>query len=237
MMPDIVHAEFNDLESVKALVNDRVCAILVEPVQGEGGIIPAETEFLQGLKSLCDEENILLIFDEVQCGMGRLGTPFAFQKYGVVPDAVSLAKGLGAGVPVGALVIGSRAADVFVPGDHASTFGGNFLAGAAASCMTAKLANTEFMRHINTAAEQLSFRLTKMGKQFPNLIRDVRGIGLMMGIELTLPAKAVIESCMNRGLLLIGAGTHVIRFVPPLIVSPAEIDKAVDILEEVLSSY
>ncbi len=237
MMPDIAYAEFNDLESVKALVNDRVCAILVEPVQGEGGIIPAETEFLQGLKGLCDEENILLIFDEVQCGMGRLGTPFAFQKYGVIPDAVSLAKGLGAGVPVGALVIGSRAADVFVPGDHASTFGGNFLAGAAASCMTAKLANTEFMRNINTAAEQLSLRLTKMGKQFPNLIRDVRGIGLMMGIELTLPAKAVIESCMKRGLLLIGAGTHVIRFVPPLIVSPAEIDKAVDILEEVLSSY
>lgn len=236
MMPDFAYAEFNDLESVKKLVTERTCAVLVEPVQGEGGIIPAQPEFLKGLRSLCDDHDMLLIFDEVQCGMGRIGTPFAFQSYDVIPDAVSLAKGLGAGVPVGALVLGEKTADIFAPGDHATTFGGNLLAGAAASCVADHLADAAFMKQVNDSAAVLSSELLDLKKRHPDTIREVRGKGLMMGIELTSEAKPVITASMDRGLLLVGAGTHVIRFVPPLTVTSKDILEAVHILEESMNA-
>ncbi len=236
MMPDIAYAQFNDLESVKQLVSERTCAILVEPIQGEGGIIPAERAFLEGLRALCDEQDILLIFDEVQCGMGRLGMPFAFQQFDVTPDAVSLAKGLGAGVPVGALVIGEQAADTFAPGDHASTFGGNFLAGAAAACMTEKLSDPQFLSHITGVSAYLAEQLTGLQKQFPDQITQVRGMGLMMGLAMKEPVRPLIAACLERRLLLVGAGTHVVRFVPPLTVTKADIDQAMGILTEVLIS-
>ncbi len=236
MMPDIAYAAFNDLTSVQELITKRTCAIIVEPVQGEGGIIPATREFLAGLRSLCDREDILLLFDEVQCGMGRLGTPFAYQQFGVIPDAVSLAKGLGAGVPAGALVIGKKAAETFVPGDHASTFGGNLLAGAAAACMTRRLSDQKFMEHIAAASTHLSEQLQNLQTQFPDQIQKVRGKGLMMGLVMNHPVKPVIAACLEKGLLLIGAGTDVIRLVPPLIISKEEIDQAAKILQEVLLS-
>ncbi len=234
MMPDITYADFNDLESVAAKIDKRTCAILIEPVQGEGGIKPAELSFLKGVRDLCDQHDILLIFDEVQCGMGRIGTPFAFQQFDVRPDAVSLAKGLGAGVPVGALVIGNKAAQTFAPGDHASTFGGNYLAGAAAAYMTSKLQESDFLAHINESADYLKSALLQLATTYPNLINEVRGMGLMMGIELSIAIGPVIEGCFDGGLLLVGAGAHVIRFVPPLIVEKVDIDKAMAILDSVL---
>jgi predicted acetylornithine/succinylornithine family transaminase len=232
MMPDFAYAEFNNLESVKKLVTERTCAILVEPVQGEGGIKPAEPEFLKGLRSLCDSNDMLLIFDEVQCGMGRIGTPFAFQSYDVVPDAVSLAKGLGAGVPVGALIFGRKAADIFAPGDHATTFGGNLLAGAAASCVADHLADASFIKQINDTAAVLSSKLLELQNRHPDTIKQVRGKGLMMGIQLSSEARPLISACMERGLLLVGAGTHIIRFVPPLTVTSEDVAEAVNILDE-----
>ncbi len=237
MMPDITYADFNDLESVAAQIDTRTCAILIEPIQGEGGVKPAELSFLKGVRALCDEHDILLIFDEVQCGMGRIGTPFAFQQFDVKPDAVSLAKGLGAGVPVGALVIGEKAADTFAPGDHASTFGGNYLAGAAAAYMTSQLMDEDFLAHINEVSDQLRSSLNKLATTYPELIQEVRGRGLMMGIELSTGIKPIIEGCFDKGLLLVGAGAQVIRFVPPLIVKKEEIDSAMAILDSVLKEY
>lgn len=232
MMPDFSYADFNDLESVKRLVTPRCCAIIVEPIQGEGGIIPASKEFLQGLRELCDQQDILLIFDEVQCGMGRTGYPFAFQEYGIMPDAVSLAKGLGAGVPIGALLIGQRACGTFVPGDHASTFGGNLLAGAAASYMADKLADPSFMDQVRKASTGLTEMLEGLQKEFPHLIVEIRGKGLMLGIEMTSEAKPYIAKALDMGLLLVGAGLKVIRFVPPLVVTQQEIEQARVILSE-----
>ncbi len=237
MMPDITYAEFNDLESVKSLIDSRTCAILIEPIQGEGGIRPAEQAFLKGVRDLCDEHDILLIFDEVQCGMGRTGLPFAYQQFGVKPDAVSLAKALGAGVPTGALVIGEKAADTFEPGDHASTFGGNFLAGAAAGYMTSLLKSHGFLAAIQESSRLLKDMLLGMASTYPSLVKEVRGMGLMMGMELTREVKPVIAGCLEKGLLLVGSGTHVVRFVPPLVVSTEEVKTAMHILESVLKDY
>ena len=237
LMPDITYAGFNDLESVKALIDSRTCAILIEPIQGEGGIRPAEQAFLKGVRDLCDEHDILLIFDEVQCGMGRTGLPFAFQQFGVKPDAVSLAKALGAGVPTGALVIGEKAAETFEPGDHASTFGGNFLAGAAAQYMTSLLKSHGFLAAIQESSKLLKEMLLGMASTYPSLVKEVRGMGLMMGMELTREVKPVIAGCLEKGLLLVGSGTHVVRFVPPLVVSTEEVKTAMHILESVLKDY
>lgn len=232
MMPDFSYAAFNDLESVKRLITPRCCAIIVEPIQGEGGIIPATKEFLQGLRDLCDKEDILLIFDEVQCGMGRTGYPFAFQEYGIIPDAVSLAKGLGAGIPIGALLIGQKASTTFVPGDHASTFGGNLLATAAARYMSDKLADPAFLDRIRAASEALEAMLEGLRREFPHLVVEIRGKGLMRGIELSEEAKPYIARALELGLLLVGAGTKVIRFVPPLVVTSREIEQAGKLLSE-----
>ena len=237
MMPDITYARFNDLESVKSLIDSRTCAILIEPIQGEGGIKPAEQAFLKGVRELCDEHDILLIFDEVQCGMGRTGLPFAYQQFGVKPDAVSLAKALGAGVPIGALVIGEKAADTFEPGDHASTFGGNFLAGAAAGHMTSLLKSHGFLAAIQESSRLLKDMLLGMASTYPSLVKEVRGMGLMMGMELTKEVKPVIAGCLEKGLLLVGSGTHVVRFVPPLVISTEEVKTAMHILESVLKDY
>jgi len=231
LMPGIHYADYNDTESVKALISDKTCAIIVEPLQGEGGIIPAEESFLQDLRSLCDAHDLLLIFDEVQCGMGRLGAPFAFQHFGVVPDIVTLAKGLGAGLPIGAMAAGEKAADIFEPGNHAATFGGNLLSCTAACIVLSRLARESFMENIRKSGKLLTDRLLALKKEFP-VISEVRGIGLMQGMELTGEAAPVIKAAMKKGLLLIGAGKQVIRFVPPLIVSEDEVNEACDILRD-----
>ena len=233
--PGFVYAHFNDLDSVKALVDERTCAVIVEPIQGEGGIVPATKEFLHGLRDLCDTHELLLIYDEVQCGMGRSGKPFAHQLYGVKPDILTTAKALAGGVPAGAMLTQGEASDVFVPGDHASTFGGNALAARAIIYMCDTLQEKAFLSHVEAMGNYLRMKLEELKVQFPNLITAVRGVGLINGIALTIPPKEVVAKCFEKKLLLASAGSNVVRFVPPLIITEKEIDAAVKILQESLS--
>ena len=234
LLPGISYVPFNDFKALLAVVNEDTCAILLEPIQGEGGIIPAQKEYLQQVRKLCDEKDILLIFDEVQCGVGRSGALFAYQTYGVVPDAATFAKGLAGGVPIGALLAKDFAAKAFVPGDHASTFGGNSLATGAGLVVIEELFQGGLLENVKKQGQYLTESLKKLqGKH--SCISDVRGMGLMQGIELAVATGAVVASAMEKGLLLVGAGSNVVRFVPPLIVQKEHIDEAMQILDEVLA--
>lgn len=235
MLPHIKYATFNDFESVKNAVTENTVAILMEPVQGEGGIIPADKEFLKQVRALCDEKDMLLMFDEVQCGVGRLGTLFAYQTFGVVPDVMSTAKGIAGGVPCGIMMASERVAQSFVPGDHASTFGGNPLAAAAGNVVVDELLGG-VLDNVKKQGEYLSQKLKEVAQKHKDLVKDVRGIGLMQGIELNTAPGAYIAKAIEMGLLLVGAGSNVIRFVPSLIVSNEDIDKAMAILDEALSA-
>ena len=234
MLPGVVYAEYNDLDSVKALISGRTAAIIVEPLQGEGGIIPAEEGFMEGLRELCDSNDMLLIFDEVQCGMGRTGKPFCFQHYGVKPDVLTLAKALGGGLPMGACLAFERAAGVFSQGDHAATFGGNVAAAALAEVLLAKLPSLS--GEVASNGAYLTQRLNEVVAKHPDKAIEVRGRGFMQGIDLKVPPRDVIAECMKRGLLVCSAGYTVLRFVPPLIASREDIDKAASIVDEALSA-
>ena len=226
-------AEFNDLESVRKLVNDRTVAVMLEPVQGEGGLLPATTEFMQGLRALCDEKNLLLLCDEVQSGMGRTGHWFAWQQYGVRPDAFSLAKALASGVPMGAIVASAKLADVFQPGRHASTFGGNPLACAAALATIDVIESEKLVERAQEAGQQLRESLMAFVEKYDQLL-DVRGAGLMVGLVLDKPAKDLVTKCREMGLLCCMAGEKVVRFLPPLNVRDDELEEALDILDDAL---
>lgn len=236
LLPGFSYAQFNDLDDVKSKVTDKTCAILVEPIQGEGGIIPATQEFLEGLRSLCDAHNLLLLFDEVQCGMGRCGAPFAWQTYGVQPDAMALAKALGVGVPIGALVVSEKVSHLFQPGDHASTFGGNPLACAAANVILDRLLDKDFCSQVEQRGSQLMKGLHLIQETYPEKAVAVRGKGLMVGIQLTVSPAEAVKKCMEKGLLVVSAGYDVLRFVPPLTVTMQEIDRALAIVEEVIAA-
>lgn len=197
------YAEFNNLESVKNLISEKTAAILIEPVQGEGGIRPAKAGFLKGLRELCDSEGILLIFDEVQCGTGRTGNLFAYQNYGVKPDIVAIAKGLGGGFPIGAMLSSEQAASGFAPGDHASTFGGNPLATAVAEQVLNIISARPFLERVRQAGHILMDKLQAIADR---RIVEVRGLGLMVGIEMSVEVSPIINRCMEKGLLLVGAG-------------------------------
>lgn len=232
MVPDVLYADYNDLASVEALMDDSIAAIFVEPLQGEGGIIVAEQSFLEGLRRLCDEHDALLVFDEVQCGMGRTGRPFCFQHYGVQPDVLSLAKALGGGLPMGATLAFERAQGVFSPGDHASTFGGNVAAAALAEVVLSKL--EALSAEVNVKGSYFRGKLEELKGRHPDKVVDVRGLGFMQGLDLSVSVRTVVEKCMSKGLLVTCAGYTVLRFVPPLVASTADIDKAVAIVDEVL---
>lgn len=234
IVPDIEYAIFNDLESVKAKIDGSFAAVFVEPVQGEGGIIPADPAFLKGLRELCDKNDMLLIFDCVQCGLGRTGKIFAWQNYGVRPDVMSLAKALGGGLPLSATVAFGKAADILSPGEHASTFGGNPIASALSLVVLDELENG-LCDEVQKKGEYLREGLRKIAKKYPDKCRDVRGLGLMDGIELTIPPRSVIDKAREKGVLLCSAGYTVLRFVPPLIVSYEEIDKCLSVVDESLS--
>ncbi len=232
MLPHIKYAEFNNLDSLKDAMTENTIAVLMEPVQGEGGIIPADKEYIKAVRRLCDERDILLLFDEVQCGVGRLGTLFAYQSFGVVPDIVSAAKGIAGGVPCGIMLAKEDVASAFKPGDHASTFGGNPLAAAAGNVVVDELTGG-LLENVKAQGKYLRERLEAFAKNHSDVIIDVRGMGLMQGIELNKPASEYIASAIENGLLLVGAGSNVIRFVPSLIVKKEDIDKAMNILEKV----
>lgn len=233
LVSDILYAEFNNLKSVENLIDNTVCAIFVEPIQGEGGLLPANADFLKGLREICDKYGILLIFDEVQTGIGRTGELFCYQNYGVEPDILTLAKGLGGGLPIGACLAKDFVAECFNPGDHASTFGGNPVACACSNAVLDEITDMNLLLKIKENGCYLMEKLTSL--KCPN-IQDVRGVGLMIGVEFDIEVKDVIQKCLDRGLLIIGAGKNVSRFVPPLIISKYEIDKGISILEEVLSA-
>lgn len=234
LLPGIEYGVFNDIDSIKALIDDETAAVMVEPLQGEGGIVPAELEFLKALRTICDDKKIVLVFDEVQCGMGRLGEVFAFQYFGVVPDIVALAKGLGAGIPVGAIVANAEVAKALTPGTHGSTFGGNPLATTAVNVVLDALINDNLLKNVREQGAYLTQHLQSLKSKF-EFIKEVRGIGFMQGIELTQPVGDMIGVAMQKGLLLVNAGPNIIRFVPALIAKKEEIDKMIVILESVFS--
>jgi predicted acetylornithine/succinylornithine family transaminase len=235
MVPGIHHARFNDLESVKALLSPRTAAILVEPIQGEGGIRTPDRGFLAGLRRLADENGCLLIFDEVQTGIGRTGSLFAHQQEGVVPDVMTLAKALGGGIPIGAMCTTRKLSSALVPGTHASTFGGNPLACAVACAVLDELLEGGVPDHAKAMGERLGEGLDAIAAALgPDKVLASRGRGLLRGLALVKPVAAVIDACRARGVLVISAGGNVLRMAPPLVISPEEIDRGLAVLREVL---
>lgn len=235
MIGHIKFAEMNDFESVKALVTDKTCAIMFETVQGEGGIYPATKEFLEQVRALCDEKDILLILDEIQCGMGRTGYMYAWQKYGVKPDIMTTAKALGCGVPVGAFLMTEKvAAQSLTSGDHGTTYGGNPLAAAAISKVLDLFEENHILDNVNDVAPYLEEKLDALVEKY-DFIETRRGVGLMQGLVFTTPVGEIINKALENGLILINAGTNIIRFVPPLIITKANVDTMIDILEKCLS--
>ncbi len=235
LVPGFSYAPYNDFEALRAQVSDATAAILLEPIQGEGGVMPGEIEYFRQVRELCDELDILLILDEVQTGMGRTGRLWAYEHLGIEPDVFTLAKALGGGVPIGALLAKAEFA-LFEPGDHASTFGGNPLACAAALAVCQTLETEHLVANAEARGAQLAAGLRRLADRFPELVRLARGRGLMQGLVLTAPRAAeLVKLAMEQGLLLVSAGPEVIRFVPPLIVSAMEVDEALAILEGVLA--
>ncbi len=233
-MPDgFVYADYNDIESVKALVNEKTVAIMLEAVQGEGGIIPAEESFMREVRALCDEKELLMLCDEVQCGMGRTGTWFGFQAYDVQPDAFSLAKALGSGYPIGAVVSGPKLADVFQPGKHASTFGGTPLACAAALATLDVMETEDLVARAAEKGELFREGLQALVDKYESAVA-VRGRGMMLGLVLDGEAKPLTDALAEIGLLTIATAGNVVRFLPPLNVTDDELAEALDILDDCL---
>lgn len=234
MIGNVKFANLNDMESVKAVLTDKTCAIFMETVQGEGGIHPVEKEFLQEIRALCDEKDILLILDEIQCGMGRCGTMFAWQAYGIQPDIMTTAKALGCGVPVGAFLLNEKvASNSLVAGDHGSTYGGNPLAGAAVAKVFDIFEKQKVLDNVNEVSGYLAEKLDEIKKEHSDVI-DHRGMGLMRGLEFDHPVADIIKKALEKGLVLINAGVNVIRFLPPLVISKDDVDEMISILKECL---
>lgn len=234
LLPGIRFAEFNNLDSVKALVNNKTCAILLETIQGEGGIYPAEKEFLEGIKKLCDENDILLMLDEIQCGMGRSGYMFAWQAYGIKPDVMTVAKALGNGMPVGAFLASGKAAGAMQPGDHGTTYGGNPLVTAAASKVLDIFEEKKITEHVVQIGDYLSAKLEEISDKY-DIITAHRGIGLIQGLEFSIPVAPIVKKALlEEGLVLISAGSQIIRFVPPLVIEKEHVDEMIDKLEKAL---
>ena len=228
-------ADYNDLESVKAQITEKTCAIILEPVQGEGGIYPATRAFLEGVRALCDEQDILLIFDEIQCGMGRTGSMFAWQGYGVKPDIMAMAKAIGNGVPVGAFAMTQRVADSsLAPGDHGTTYGGNPLVCAAVEAVLTIFQKEDLLAHVQSVSAYLEEKLDAIVEAHA-CVTERRGKGLMQGLVLTKPVGEVIKNAMDAGLIVISAGGNVLRLVPPLIITEAQVDEFIGKLKMALT--
>ena len=231
LIGNIRFADFNDFESVKAQVTEKTCAIIFETVQGEGGIYAADESFMKQVRALCDEKDILLILDEIQCGVGRTGTMYAWQRYGVKPDIMTSAKAIGCGVPVGAFMMTEKVAQQsLTSGDHGTTYGGNPLACAAIAKVLDLFEEQNILANVNETGAYLYEKLDALTAKYDQ-IRAHRGIGLMQGLECDMPVNDIIHRAIEKGLLLINAGTNIIRFIPPLIVSKADVDKMIEIVD------
>lgn len=234
MIGNVKFARFNDIESIKAQLTDKTCAVMMETVQGEGGIHPAEKGFLQAVRDICNERDILLILDEVQCGMGRTGSMFAWQQYGIKPDIMTSAKALGCGIPVGAFLMTQKVADhSLAAGDHGTTYGGNPLAGAAVCKVMELFEKKDVLNNVASVSAYLEEQLDSLKAEHGDIV-DRRGRGLMQGLEFDHPVGDIIKRALEEGLVLINAGTNVIRFLPPLVITKEHVDDMITILKKCL---
>ena len=234
LTPGFTYVPLNDLEALQSAITESTCAVLLEPVQGEGGVRPCDYDYLQAVATLCKERDILLILDEVQTGMGRTGKLFAYQHFDLIPDIVTLAKALGGGIPIGAVLAKKEVAKSFRPGTHASTFGGNPLACSAALAVLEVLTQQGFLDQVENKGLYFKHRLEALRSQWPNLITEVRGLGLILGVDLTFPVREAVVQLQERGILVGTAGENTLRFLPPLIVTEDEIERVVLALEDIL---
>lgn len=234
LIPGVTFAEFNNLESVRSLVTDRTCAIILEPLQGEGGIHMATSEFMSGIRKLCDEEGILMICDEIQCGMARTGAMFAWQSYGTRPDIITMAKAIGSGVPVGAFGMTEEVAKYSLePGDHGTTYGGNPFACAAVAKTLEIFEERELCAHVREVGAYLAEQLDRLVEECETLV-ERRGVGLIQGIKMTKPVAGIIAKALDEGLLIISARSDVIRLVPPLVIEKEHVDEMIMKLKKIL---
>ena len=233
LISGVSFADYNDLKSVEEKITDRTYAIIVEAVQGEGGVFPAEQNFLQGIRDLCTKHDIMMICDEVQCGMGRTGKMFAYEHYGIKPDIVTMAKGIGSGIPVGAIATTKEIGKAFVPGDHGTTFGGNPFACTAVAKSIELMEKRNLLGHVKEMGDYLGQKLQELTVTCP-VAKEVRGLGLLRGLVCDAPIGEICSQALEQGLIVLSAGTDVVRFVPPLIIEKAHIDEMIAKLEPVL---
>lgn len=231
------YVPFNDIEALEAKMSDKTCAVMLEAIQGEGGVHVPDEDYLPKVRALCDKYNAVLIFDEVQCGMGRTGTFFGCQQFGVKPDIVTLAKGLAGGVPIGAFMATDKVANAFHAGDHGSTFGGNPLACAAACVVLDTLINDNLMDNVKEVGSYLKSKFEAYKEKYPTLIKEVRGRGLILGMELTRPGREIANECLDYGAIINCTAGNVLRFVPPLNITKEHVDELIAVLDKVLPKY
>lgn len=231
------YVPYNDIQALEAKMSDKTCAVMLEAIQGEGGVHVPDPDYLPKVRALCDKYNAVLIFDEVQCGMGRTGTFFGCQQFGVKPDIVTLAKGLAGGVPIGAFMATDKIANTFHAGDHGSTFGGNPLACAAACVVLDALIDGNLMENAKEIGAYLQSKFEEYKTKYPNLIKEVRGCGLILGMELTRPGREIANECLDYGAIINCTAGNVLRFVPPLNITKAHVDELISVLDKVLPKY
>lgn len=231
------YVPYNDIQALEAKMSDKTCAVMLEAIQGEGGVHVPDPDYLPKVRALCDKYNAVLIFDEVQCGMGRTGTFFGCQQFGVKPDIVTLAKGLAGGVPIGAFMATDKVASAFHAGDHGSTFGGNPLACAAACVVLDALIDGNLMENAKEIGAYLQSKFEAYKAKYPNLIKEVRGRGLILGMELTRPGREIANECLDYGAIINCTAGNVLRFVPPLNITKAHVDELISVLDKVLPKY
>ena len=231
------YVPYNDIQALEAKMSDKTCAVMLEAIQGEGGVHVPDPDYLPKVRALCDKYNAVLIFDEVQCGMGRTGTFFGCQQFGVKPDIVTLAKGLAGGVPIGAFMATDKVASAFHAGDHGSTFGGNPLACASACVVLDALIDGNLMENAKEIGAYLQSKFEEYKAKYPNLIKEVRGRGLILGMELTRPGREIANECLDYGAIINCTAGNVLRFVPPLNITKAHVDELISVLDKVLPKY
>lgn len=231
MIGNVKFATFNDLESVKRCLTEKTCAVLVEPVQGEGGLYPATKEFMKGLRELCDEHDLLLMLDEIQCGMGRTGTMFAYEQYDILPDVITSAKALGCGIPVGVFAARGKAAKVLEPGDHGTTYGCNPLAGTAVKVVFEEFDRLQVLDNVKEMGAYLEARLDELVDEF-SFVKERRGVGLMQGLEMEIGVGEILTKARAAGVIVIAAGANIIRFVPPLVIGKDHVDEMIAVLKQ-----
>lgn len=228
------YVEYNDIEALEKAMSEKTCAVMLEPIQGEGGVHVPDKEYLKKVRALCDQYDAVMILDEIQTGIGRSGTMFAYEQFGVKPDIVTLAKGLAGGVPIGAFIAGEKVAAVFHPGDHGSTFGGNPLACAAANAVLDTIKADGLMDNCQAVGKYFMNELEKLRAKYPALITEVRGMGLIIGLQLTQPGREIVNECMANGAIINCTSGDVLRFVPPLIIDESQVDAVIKILDQAL---